>query len=310
MGDINVIRLKLTGLTRDHRKQHLTIQQQTEYLNRIKTDMLMCFAKAHIPRSNRPSTDDALADGEKTPKVSKSPPKGGNNASSSPPQSAKKLAITNSPRSPNGKQDVKNTQIVPVDSANNSLRNNAALVLEYTGPSVSVALANYSATNNADRPLLTLHQTKDLKNAVADLFRTYVADEDDALQRAISRTGRLPPAALSGLSVVRNASNKYSSSGAVGGEESEEANDALARCKYLEKTIESLKDQLRKDAELHKSENLKAMKENKILLGEINALRRHHQMLAHEINKPDDENDSESDIGDDLERFSPTLLAD
>lgn len=304
--DINVIRLKLTGLTRDHRKQQQTILEQSDYLKRLRTEMLSCFTKAHLPRPHRISADssnnitNAIADGDKTPQKKSNV--------QSPSKSAKITSNQNSP----SKQQLAVVASKPNSPSESPKRIPAAPdTIEFIAPSVSVALANYSAQeNHNDIPSLSLQKTKELKAAVADLFRKFVADEDDCLQRAITRTGRIPSAALAGLSIVRHAFGKYSSvdlQQSGGNDESDEANDALARCKYLEKTIESLKDQLRKDAELHKSENLKAMKENKILLGEINALRRHYQMLSHEINKPDNDNNSSDD---DNERFSPTLLAE
>lgn len=43
---------------------------------------------------------------------------------------------------------------------------------------------------------------------------------------------------------------------------------------YLEKTVESLKRKLAKDMEMHRNDNMRLMRENVVLTGEINDLRR------------------------------------
>lgn len=52
------------------------------------------------------------------------------------------------------------------------------------------------------------------------------------------------------------------------------SNDFQRQRHYLEKSVESLKSKLEKDAALHKKENLRIMRENVTLIGEINELRK------------------------------------
>ena len=51
---------------------------------------------------------------------------------------------------------------------------------------------------------------------------------------------------------------------------------------YLEKSIDSLKRKLAKDAEVHRIDNMRIMQENVSLIREINDLRREINFLKHE----------------------------
>lgn len=48
---------------------------------------------------------------------------------------------------------------------------------------------------------------------------------------------------------------------------------------YLERTVQSLKNKLDKDTQLHRTDNLRAVQENVALIKEINELRRETKML-------------------------------